>query len=75
MQNTIAKYAVDANLLRLGSTNPKKRYPARPPPKKIELFFFFKTVSIFEQKKNLIFFFKSVQIYMKDAESADLNFL
>ena len=31
MQNTeeiIAKYAVDANLFRLGSTNPKNKYPA-----------------------------------------------
>ena len=31
MQNTnetIAKYAVDDNLFRLGSTNPKKKYPA-----------------------------------------------
>ena len=31
MQNTeetIEKYAVDANLFRLGSANPKKKYPA-----------------------------------------------
>ena len=27
-EETIAKYAVDANLFRLRSTNPKKKYPA-----------------------------------------------
>ena len=28
IEEVIAKYAVDANLFRLGSTNPEKKYPA-----------------------------------------------
>ena len=73
MQNTeetIAKYAVDANLLRLGSTNPKKNIQTlgvfwwrakSPTTEKID---FFSNVSLYKQ----FFFFKSVQIYTRDAE-------
>ena len=61
MQNneeTIAKYAVDANLFRLGSTNPIKKISSL---KKIT-FFFFKNVSIFEliDKKRIFNFFSKV---------------
>ena len=68
MQNnegTIAKYAVDDNLFRLWSTNPKKNSQLLAA---FWQFFFFKYVSIFEQ---IFFTFKSVQILMEDAESAE----
>ena len=55
-EETIAKYAVDANLFRLGSTNPKKNIQAvdafwlgAKSPTKKKLNFFFRNVSIFEQ--------------------------
>ena len=63
MQNTveiIAKYAVDANLFRLGSTNPKK------------IHMFQKFVYIWTEI-SYIFLFKSVQIYMKYAECIETN--
>ena len=46
-KDTFVVYAVDANLFRLGSTNPKKNW-----------IFFIKNVSIFEQKKIQFFFLK-----------------
>ena len=50
-EKTNAKYAVDANLFRLGFTNPKENYPARGVfsffLKKV---FFSKNVSIPEKK-------------------------
>ena len=62
MQNTeetIAKYAVDANLFQLGFTNPKKNIQAldiisvnSKLSKKTVEFYFFKNVFIFEQKEN-----------------------
>ena len=69
MQNTeeiIEKYAVDANLFRLGSTNPKKNIQSLD--FSIEIFFFY-IFSIFEPN----FFFRSVQIYIKEAECAETN--
>ena len=56
----LAKYAVDANLFRLGSTNPKKKFPdpgwflvgePSPPPKKKILIFFIQKYS----KKTYLF--------------------
>ena len=61
MKRHITKYAVDASLFRLGSTDPKKIH--RP-------WILFFVIFLF-QKCFLHFFFKSVQIHMKDAESAD----
>ena len=87
MQNTeetIAKYAVDVNLFRLGSTNTIKKYPALEyflvggeaslPTKKNFKEKKKKKFNIFT-KKNVLFFFlpKSVQICMKDAEYAETN--
>ena len=61
-------YAVDTNLFRLGSTNPKKKSqtPAPSPPQ--HFFFLQKCSNIFKQ-----IFFLSFQIYMKDAECAELK--
>ena len=73
MQNTeetITKYAVDANLFRLGSTNPKNIYPvpgcflvgSEVHHKKIKLHFFsLKNVYIFEQKH----YFSEIYIFLK----------
>ena len=61
IEETIAKYAVDGSLFRLGSTNHKKNA--------VPGFFFLQFFSIFKQNKNL----KSVKIYMKDAECAETN--
>ena len=49
-EDTIAKYAVDTNLFRLGSTNPKKNW----------FFFLQKCSNIFKKNKNPIFFFSKV---------------
>ena len=51
-------YAVDTNLFRLGSTNPKKKIP--DPGSFFSNYFFQKCSNIFEQ--TFLFLFKSVQI-------------
>ena len=61
IEKIIAKYAVDANLFRLGSTNPKKFPPhgcflvggEAPPTKNI---FFLKNIEKFLRKKISIYF-------------------
>ena len=69
----LAKYAVDANLLRLGSTNPKKNIQ----PLVIYLVegeVFKKMFSCLTKYKFLTFFiFKRVQISMTDAECTETN--
>ena len=85
MQTTVetyAKHAIDANLFRLRSTNPKKK----PGPldcfifKNKKCFFFQKCSNIFEQIFFLLFIFlfifatyfaKNFQIHMNNAESAE----
>ena len=73
MQNTeetIAKYAVDANLLRLGSTNPKKNIQTlgvfwwrakSPTTEKID---FFSNVSLYKQ-----FFFSKVFKFTREMQN------
>ena len=68
-EETFVKYAVDANLFRLGSTNPKKKYPGpgcflvggKAPHQKY-IYLFFSKMFQYLKKNDSIFFFKSVQI-------------
>ena len=70
----LTKYAVDANLFRLGFTNPEKNsqsldaFWTKNPTKK-NVTFFFKNVSIFQQKMSIIF--PKCSNSHKDAESAE----
>ena len=75
MQNNeenIVKYAVDDNLFRLESTNPKKIQSYSPPILDAFWWGVKRPTKTFEQNFFFqFFFFKSVQIYMKDAEFAE----
>ena len=75
----IAKYAVDVNLFRLGSSTLKHGglgaqprwgvWVAQPPTK----FFLFNILLRNAKQNRWIFFFKSAQIYMRDAECSETN--
>ena len=67
LKSGLAKYAVDANLFRLGSTNSEKNSQALDFHKCFK--HFQKCSYIFKQ--NYYYIFKSVQIYMKDVESVE----